>query len=46
LGKNFDPDRGEVRAPLVLWGPYLGLAARTALTRSSRPLPRVAMEDR
>ena len=20
---NYDPDRGEVRAPLVLWGPYL-----------------------
>ena len=20
---NFDPDRGEVKAPLVLWGPYL-----------------------
>lgn len=20
---NYDPDRGEVKAPLVLWGPYL-----------------------
>jgi hypothetical protein len=22
-GLNYDPDRGEVRAPVVLWGPYL-----------------------
>lgn len=26
---NFDPDRGEVRAPLVLWGPYLWAQGNT-----------------
>ncbi|MDR3404323.1 MAG: hypothetical protein P4L99_17625 [Chthoniobacter sp.] len=27
---NFDPSRGEVKAPLILWGPYLWACGNTA----------------